>query len=110
MRVFLNRRAAVYLLAERRKLRTDRAVKDGVDGELVCNPHMRAMTAHKPSRADEAHIVAAEYRRKQRTGIERMAQLKMLRLAQEAKAEAPKPKRKTRAIRHSKTRGFARWS
>jgi hypothetical protein len=39
-----------------------------------------------------------------------MAQLKMLRLAQEAKAETPKPKRKTRAIRHSKTRGFARWS
>jgi hypothetical protein len=68
------------------------------------------MTTHKPSRADEAHIVTAEYRRKQSAGIERIAQLMMLRLAQEVKAETPKPKRKTRAIRHSKTRGFGRWS
>lgn len=74
--------------------------------------YIGAMTAHKTSRADEAHIVTAEYRRKQSAGMERMAQLKMLRLAQEVKAETPKPKpkRKTRAIRHSKTRGFGRWS
>jgi hypothetical protein len=71
---------------------------------------MGAMTAHKPSRADEAHIVAAEYRRKQNADVERIARLKKLRLAQELKAGTPKPKRKTRAIRHSKTRGFGRWS
>ena len=85
-------------------------LKNGADGELVSNPHIGAMTAHKPSRADEAHIVAAEYRRKQSAGIERIAHLMMLRLAQEEKAETPKPKRKARAIRHSKTRGFGRWS
>ena len=68
------------------------------------------MTAHKPSRADEAHIATVEYRRKQRAGMERIAQLKILRLAQEVKAETPKPKRKGRAIRHTKTRGFGRWS
>jgi hypothetical protein len=74
------------------------------------NPHIGAMTAHKPSRADEAHIVTAEYRRKQKAAMERMAQLKSLRLAQEVKTETPKPKRKGRAIRHTKTRGFGRWS
>jgi hypothetical protein len=68
------------------------------------------MTAHKPSRADEAHIATAEYQRKQRAGVERMAQLRMLRLAQETKAETPKPKRKASAIRRSKIRGFGRWS
>ena len=68
------------------------------------------MTKHKPSQADEAHIAAAEYRRKQSADVERIAQLKKLRLAQESKAETPKPKGKKRAIRHSKTRGFGRWS
>jgi len=86
------------------------AVKDGAGGEPVSNSHMEAMTAHKPSRADEAHIVTAEYRRKQNAGIERIAQLKLLRLAQESKAGTPKPKRKARATRHTKTRGFGRWS
>ena len=71
---------------------------------------MGAMTAHKPSRADEAHIVAAEYRRKQNAGIERIAELKRLRLAQEPKAETSKPKRKASPPRHTKTRGFDRWS
>ena len=85
---------------------------EGADGERVNRPHIEAMTTHKPSRADEAHIVAAEYRRRQRAAVERIAELKALRLAQEAaKAETPKPKRTTRAIRHScKTRGFNRWS
>ena len=71
---------------------------------------MRTSTDHKPSRADEAHIAAAEYQRKQRAGVERMAELKKLRLAQESKAGMPKPKRKARAIRRSKTHGFGRWS
>jgi hypothetical protein len=68
------------------------------------------MTAHKPSRADEAHIIAAEYQRKLKAGVERIAQLKELRLAQEAKAAAPKPKRKASTIRQVKTRGFGRWA
>ncbi len=68
------------------------------------------MATHKPSRADEAHIVTAEYQRKQKASAERMAQLKILRLAQATKAETPKPKRKGSAVRHTKTRGFGRWS
>ena len=76
--------------------------------KMVSNPYIAEMTSHKPSRADEAHIVAAEYRRRQRADVERIAELKKLRLAQEAKAETPK--RKARATRHSKTRGFGRWS
>ena len=88
----------------------DDPVKDDADGEPVGNPHMGAMTTPKASRADEAHIVTAEYRREQRAGLERMAQLKTLRLAQQAKTETPKPKRKVRAIRHTKTHGFGRWA
>ena len=43
---------------------------------------MGGMTEHKPSQADAAHIVTAAYRRKQNTGLERMAKLKALRLGQ----------------------------
>ncbi len=85
-------------------------MKDDADGKPVSNPHMGAMTTHKPSRADEAHIVTAEYRRELRAGMERMAELKKLRLAQQARTGTPKPKRKGRAIRHTKTRGFGRWA
>jgi hypothetical protein len=68
------------------------------------------MTEHKPSQADAAHIAAAEYRREQKAAIERMAKLKAARLAEAANAEAPKPKGKLKAVRHSKTRDFGRWS
>jgi hypothetical protein len=70
----------------------------------------RAMTDHKTSQADEAHIATAEYRREQSAGLDRMAQLKVLRLAQAPKAKARRPKHKARATRDSKTRGFGRWS
>ena len=55
---------------------------------------MREMAEHKPSQADDAHIVTAAYRREQNAGLERMAKLKALRLAQEGKAATPKPRRK----------------
>ena len=52
------------------------------------------MTEHKPSQADDAHIVTAAYRREQKADLDRMAKLKALRLKQEGKAATPKPKRK----------------
>jgi hypothetical protein len=68
------------------------------------------MIAHKPSDADEAHIATAGYWREQRSAIERIGQLKELRLAQ-ANAKSPtKPKRKTRVQGQRKTSGFNRWS
>jgi hypothetical protein len=66
-------------------------------------------TENKPSRADAAHIAAAEYRREQNAGLERMARLKAARLAQ-ARTEPPKPKRKSKTVRHIKTKNFGRWS
>ena len=66
-------------------------------------------TENKPSQADAAHIAAAEYRREQNAALERVAKLKAARLAQ-AKTEPPKPKRKSKAVRHTKTKNFSRWS
>jgi len=68
------------------------------------------MTAHKPSQADEAHIITAEYVRRQRAAVDRMAELKALRLAEEDRVTAAKPKRKRRTGAHRKTSGFKRWS
>jgi hypothetical protein len=68
------------------------------------------MTADKPSQADEAHIITAEYARRQRAAVDRMAELKALRLEQEARLKAPKPKRQRRTGAHRKTSGFKRWS
>jgi hypothetical protein len=67
------------------------------------------MTAHKPSRADQAHIAIAEYWREQRAAADRTAKLKEARLAQ-AKTEPQKARRKTRTPRHRKATGFSRWS
>jgi hypothetical protein len=67
------------------------------------------MTPHKPSQADEAHISTAEYRREQNAALGRMAKLNEARRA-ETKIQPPKSKRKSKAVRHIKTKGFARWS
>ena len=55
-------------------------------------------TDHKPSQADAAHIATAEYWRGKREGIDRIAKLKALRLAQEAKDKSPKPKSKRKKV------------
>jgi hypothetical protein len=68
------------------------------------------MTADKPSQADEAHIITAEYARRQRAAVDRMAELKALRLGQEARVQAAKPKPRRRMGAHRKTSGFKRWS
>ena len=49
--------------------------------------------AHKTSQADQAHIATAGYWREQQAAIDRIAKLKAARLAQEATAERPKPKK-----------------
>jgi hypothetical protein len=49
--------------------------------------------AHKTSQADQAHIATAGYWRDQQAAIDRIAKLKAARLAQEATAERPKPKK-----------------
>jgi len=49
--------------------------------------------AHKTSQADQAHIATAGYWRDQQVAIDRIAKLKAARLAQEATAERPKPKK-----------------
>jgi hypothetical protein len=49
--------------------------------------------AHQTSQADAAHIATAGYWRDQQAAIDRIAKLKAARLAQEATAERPKPKK-----------------
>jgi hypothetical protein len=49
--------------------------------------------AHQISQADQAHIATAGYWRDQQVAIDRIAKLKAARLAQEATAERPKPKK-----------------
>ncbi|HZO46193.1 MAG TPA: hypothetical protein VFB68_09890 [Xanthobacteraceae bacterium] len=49
--------------------------------------------AHQTSQADQAHIATAGYWREQQAAIDRVAKLKAARLAQEASAERPKPKK-----------------
>ena len=66
-------------------------------------------TPHRPLIADEARIAAAEYRREQRSAVDRIAKLKQARLAQ-GKTAPQKPKRMKRVPAHRKTQGFSRWS
>jgi hypothetical protein len=73
-------------------------------------PVCPAAEEHKPSQADEAHIATAGYWREQNEGVNRMAELKALRLAQEARAKPPKPRARPRRAGHRKTHGFGRWS
>lgn len=64
----------------------------------------------KASQADEAHIATAGYWREQRVGIDRIAKLKALRLAQEAPTEPAKPKRKKAAnVARPSTTPKRRW-
>jgi hypothetical protein len=68
-----------------------------------------SMTEHKPSHADAVHIALAEYQRQQKAFVDRIATLRAARLALENSAPLA-AKRKRKAVKHSKTKNFSRWS